>query len=75
MVMASDSDAPVEAWEGTFSEAYMEPASRDRRPEVIDPRGDGFFYWKTAGRTEPTPPRPPRAKRRWHRLQYRQPQP
>ena len=53
MLQAWDSDGHVEEWEGTFGDAYLDPAFRDRRPAVIDPRGDGFFYWQIPGRSEP----------------------
>ena len=53
MIQSWDADGHVEEWEGTFTDAYLEPAFRDRRPEVIDPKGDGHFMWQIAGRPEP----------------------
>ena len=53
MLQSWDSDGHVEEWEGTFSDRYFAPGFRDRRPEVIDPKGDGSFSWKIAGRPAP----------------------
>lgn len=53
MLQSWDADGHVEEWEGTFSDRYLDPAFRDRRPQVIDPRGDGFLYWRIPGRSEP----------------------
>ncbi len=53
MFQAWDSDGHVEEWEGTFSDRYFDPRFRDRRPEVIDPKGDGSFQWNIAGRPGP----------------------
>jgi predicted TIM-barrel fold metal-dependent hydrolase len=33
---AYDGDSHVEEWEGTFSDDYLEPAFRDRRPVVVE---------------------------------------
>lgn len=35
-INAFDCDSHVEEWEGTFSDAYLEPAFRDRRPVVVE---------------------------------------
>ncbi len=35
-INAWDGDGHVEEWEGTFADAYLEPAFRDRRPEVVE---------------------------------------
>lgn len=35
-INAYDADGHVEEWEGTFSDDYLEPAFRDRRPVVIE---------------------------------------
>ena len=35
-IKALDGDGHVEEWEGTFSDDYLEPAFRDRRPQVIE---------------------------------------
>ena len=35
-INALDGDGHVEEWEGTFSDEYLEPAFRDRRPEVVE---------------------------------------
>ncbi|MGA2395735.1 MAG: amidohydrolase family protein [Candidatus Lustribacter sp.] len=35
-IKAYDCDSHVEEWEGTFSDAYLEPAFRDRRPIVVE---------------------------------------
>ena len=35
-IKAYDCDSHVEEWEGTFSDAYLEPAFRDRRPVVVE---------------------------------------
>lgn len=53
MLRSWDSDGHVEEWEGTFSDQYLDSAFRDRRPTVIDPKGDGFLYWDIAGRSQP----------------------
>ena len=53
MLQSWDSDGHVEEWEGTFSDDYFDPRFRDRRPEVIDPNGDGFLKWNIAGRAQP----------------------
>ncbi len=35
-INAYDGDGHVEEWEGTFSDEYLEPAFRDRRPTVFE---------------------------------------
>ena len=35
-IKALDGDGHVEEWEGTFSDDYLEPAFRDRRPMVVE---------------------------------------
>jgi predicted TIM-barrel fold metal-dependent hydrolase len=35
-IKALDGDGHVEEWEGTFSDDYLEPAFRDRRPVVVE---------------------------------------
>lgn len=35
-INAYDGDGHVEEWEGTFSDEYLEPAFRDRRPVVVE---------------------------------------
>ncbi len=46
MLLAWDADGHVEEWAETFSDRYLEPQFRDRRPEVVDPNGDGRYLWK-----------------------------
>src|SRR2546425_6739363 len=53
MIRSWDSDGHVEEGEATFSDAYLEPAFRDRRPQVVDPDGDGMFRWNIPGRSSP----------------------
>lgn len=53
MLESWDADGHVEEWEGTFSDQYLAPAFRDRRPIVVDPKSDGFFYWHIDGRAQP----------------------
>lgn len=53
MLESWDADGHVEEWEGTFSDQYLDPEFRDRRPTVIDPNGDGFLYWRIEGRAKP----------------------
>ena len=47
---AWDADGHVEEWAETFSDKYLDPPFRDRRPEVVDPNGDGRYLWKIADR-------------------------
>ena len=35
-IKALDGDGHVEEWEGTWSDEYLEPAFRDRRPKVVE---------------------------------------
>ena len=35
-INAYDGDGHVEEWEETFSDKYLEPEFRDRRPVVVD---------------------------------------
>lgn len=52
MLQSWDADGHIEEWEGTFSDRYFEQAYRDRRPVVVDPKGDGFYFWKIDGRPD-----------------------
>ena len=53
MIWSWDADGHVEEWEGTFADPYFDTASKDKRPVVIDPKGDGMLMWQIAGRAEP----------------------
>ena len=51
MVIAWDADGHVDEWEGTFADAYLEPAFRDRRPTVVNADEAGtYFTWEIPGR-------------------------
>ena len=43
-MMVIDADAHVEESPATFSDAYLDPAFRTRRPQVV--RSDGRLYWR-----------------------------
>ncbi len=44
-INAYDGDGHVEEWEGTFSDRYLEPAFRDRRPVVVETGKYGTDCW------------------------------
>jgi predicted TIM-barrel fold metal-dependent hydrolase len=48
-----DADGHVEEWEATFSDKYLEPAFRDRRPQIVDWDAGDFdvdFAWLIEGK-------------------------
>jgi len=49
---AWDADGHVEEWERTFSDDYLEPKFRDRRPKIVHPEGSSSFLWQVAGRED-----------------------
>jgi predicted TIM-barrel fold metal-dependent hydrolase len=51
-IRALDADGHVEEWEETFSDAYLEPAFRDRRPQVIETgEFEHDYTWLIDGKT------------------------
>jgi hypothetical protein len=51
-----DADAHVEEHDRTFSDAYLDPAFRAARPQVVG--SDGFAYWPSTPHSRPRSPRP-----------------
>ena len=51
MMMVIDADAHVEESPATFSDKYLDPAFRDRRPQVV--RSDGRLYWRVEDQIYP----------------------
>lgn len=51
-INAYDGDGHVEEWEATFSDAYLEPAFRDRRPVVVETgEFEHDYKWLIDGKT------------------------
>jgi len=49
-INAWDGDGHVEEWEETFSDKYLEPAFRDRRPQVVETgQFDHDYIWEIDG--------------------------
>ncbi len=49
-ILAMDGDGHVEEWEATWSDDYLEPAFRDRRPKVIETgEFEHDFIWEIDG--------------------------
>ncbi len=51
MIKALDGDGHVEEWEATFSNDYLEPAFRDRRPKVVNTdESENHVTWQIDGK-------------------------
>ncbi len=50
-IKALDGDGHVEEWEGTWSDEYLEPAFRDRRPKVVETgEFEHDYIWEIDGK-------------------------